>query len=129
MQGVVPYLIGAGQLCPAVSAPQLAAQVDVETGGSWNPSLVSPAGAQGLAQFMPGTWPSYGRDDDGTKNVSPFDLNDAVMAMGRYDCALASATAPTPPRPPRRRRMDLMLAAYNAGPEAVTRAERRPAHP
>jgi len=128
MQGVVPYLVKAGQLCPAVSAPQLAAQVDVETGGSWNPSLVSPAGAQGLAQFMPGTWPSYGRDDDGTGNVSPFNPNDAVMAMGRYDCELAGATAPiaaaTATAP-----MDLMLAAYNAGPNAVTRANGVPPIP
>jgi cell wall-associated NlpC family hydrolase len=128
MQSVVPYLIGAGQLCPAVSAPELAAQVDVETGGSWNPDLVSPAGAEGLAQFMPGTWPSYGKDDDGTGNVSPFNPNDAVMAMGRYDCALANATAPiaasTDTAP-----MDLMLAAYNAGLGAVQQANGVPEVP
>jgi len=128
MQSVVPYLIGAGQLCPAVSAPELAAQVDVETGGSWNPDLVSPAGAEGLAQFMPGTWPSYGKDDDGTGNVTPFNPNDAVMAMGRYDCVLANATAPiaasTDSAP-----MDLMLAAYNAGLGAVQRANGVPEVP
>jgi len=127
-QGVVPYLIQAGQLCPAVSAPELAAQVDVETGGIWNPDLVSPAGAEGLAQFMPGTWPTYGKDDDGTGNVSPFNPNDAVMAMGRYDCALANATAPiaaaTAAAP-----MDLMLAAYNAGLGAVQQANGVPPIP
>jgi len=128
MQRVVPYVVQAGQLCPAVSAPELAAQIDVETGGSWNPDLVSPAGAEGLAQFMPGTWPSYGKDDDGTGNVSPFNPNDAVMAMGRYDCALASATAPiaasTDTAP-----TDLVLAAYNAGLGAVQQANGVPPIP
>jgi cell wall-associated NlpC family hydrolase len=128
MQGVVPYLIEAGQLCPAVSAPELAAQINVETGGSWNPDLVSPAGAEGLAQFMPDTWPSYARDDDGTGNVSPYNPNDAVMAMGRYDCALATATSPiaaaTNTAP-----MDLMLAAYNAGLTAVKQANGVPSIP
>ena len=77
-------------------------------------------GAEGLSQFMPGTWPSWGKDDDGNGRVSPYDPGDAIMAQGRYDCALAKqvqgykdsgqATGET---------LDLALAAYNAGPGAV----------
>jgi len=70
------WVIQAGSQCGQIVAPLIAAQLDVES--SWNPNAVSPSGAQGLAQFMPGTWPSWGRDDDG--RTSPFDPGDAIMA-------------------------------------------------
>ena len=38
---------------------------------------------------MPGTWPAYGKDDDGNGTSSPFDIGDAVMAQGRYMCQIA----------------------------------------
>src|SRR5439155_25600190 len=41
-----------------VSAGVLAAQLEAES--SFNPDAVSPAGAEGIAQFMPGTAASYG---------------------------------------------------------------------
>ena len=47
-----------------VSAALLAAQLYVESG--FNPFAVSPAGARGIAQFMPGTARTYGLHD-------PFD--------------------------------------------------------
>ncbi len=46
-------------------------------------------GAEGLSQFMPGTWKTWGRDDDGNGSASPYDPGDAIMAQGRYDCDLA----------------------------------------
>ncbi len=81
--GTVPadyqtWVIQAGSQCGQIVAPLIAAQLDVES--SWNPNAVSPSGAQGLAQFMPGTWPSWGRDDDGNGRISPFDPGDAIMA-------------------------------------------------
>ncbi|WP_067067580.1 C40 family peptidase [Carbonactinospora thermoautotrophica] len=115
--GTVPaaylsWVLKAGSLCPQVSAPLIAAQIEAESG--WRPGAVSPAGARGIAQFMPGTWPHWGRDDDGNGRVSPHDPGDAIMAMGRYDCALARQVASVPGDPTAN-----MLAAYNAGPGAV----------
>src|SRR5579884_88711 len=102
----------ASRTCPQISAPLLAAQLDQESG--FDPTIVSPAGAQGIAQFMPGTWPDWAQNDDGTGHISPFNPTDAIMAMARYDCALARKTANVPGDA-----TDNMLAAYNAGPNAV----------
>jgi len=81
------WVIKAGSMCAEVSPPLIAAQIEVESG--WNPQAVSPAGAEGFSQFMPYTWPTYGRDEDGNGVVSPFDPADAIMAQGRFDCAAA----------------------------------------
>lgn len=43
-----------------ISTDVLAAQIQQESG--WNPNAQSPAGAQGIAQFMPGTAAQYGLD-------------------------------------------------------------------
>ncbi|KNE82909.1 MULTISPECIES: peptidoglycan DD-metalloendopeptidase family protein [Streptomyces] len=114
----VPWVLRAGAMCPEIGPAVIAAQIEAES--NWNPDAESPVGAQGLSQFMPGTWTSWGRDDDGNGRVSPFDPGDAIMAQGRYDCSLAKqvkrykdrgiAAGPT---------LDLTLAAYNAGPGAV----------
>ncbi|MBF6341577.1 M23 family metallopeptidase [Nocardia abscessus] len=110
----------AGGLCPQISAALLAAQGKAESG--FNPHAVSGSDAQGPAQFMPDTWPSYGADDDGNGQVSPFDIGDAIMAQGRYMCTIAAQVdawidegkvhAPNG-------RTELYLAAYNAGEGAV----------
>ncbi|MGW5569765.1 C40 family peptidase [Nocardia thailandica] len=91
--GTVPpeyeaWVIRAGTLCEEVSAPLIAAQIEQESG--WNPEAVSPAGAQGLSQFMPYTWPSYGRDANGNGVISPFDPPDAIMAQAVFDCETAA---------------------------------------
>jgi hypothetical protein len=81
-----PWYRRAGGLCPQISAALLAAQGKAESG--FNPNAVSGSGAQGPAQFMRETWPSYG-DDDGNGQASPFDVGDAIMGQGRYMCAIA----------------------------------------
>ena len=68
----------AAQTCPGVTAPLLAAQLDAESG--WNPNAVSPVGAQGLAQFMPGTWTSEGVDGDGDGLRDPFNPAGAIAS-------------------------------------------------
>lgn len=115
----VPWVERAGSLCPTFSAPVIAAQIDTESG--WNPLAVSPAGAEGLAQFEPSTWPAYSADDAGDGNVSPFNPPDALMAAGRYDCALASALAPLA-KSSGQSVLTLALDGYNAGIAAVTSA-------
>jgi hypothetical protein len=94
-----------------VSPPQIAAQTQQES--AWNKDAVSSAGAQGLGQFLPGTWATWGRAD-APGPVSPFNPGDALMAMGRYDCAISAEVARVPGSP-----LANMLAGYNAGPAAV----------
>jgi cell wall-associated NlpC family hydrolase len=116
---LLPWVTKAGSLCPAIAPALIAAQIQVES--TWNAQDLSPAGAEGIAQFMPGTFPSYAADDDGTGNVSAFNPADAIVAAGRYDCALVArvrALAETSGTPA----LSLALAAYNAGPRAVADA-------
>lgn len=108
----------AGRVCVAVPAPIIAAQLDKESG--WNPRAVSPAGAQGIAQFMPGTWASAGVDGNRDGKRDPFDPADAIPAQARLMCALAKDAAGWVKAG--RVRGDVLtvaLAAYNAGPGNV----------
>ena len=84
----------------SVSATLLAAQIYVESG--FNPFAVSPAGAQGIAQFMPGTARGIGLSD-------PFDAPAAISAQAHLMRDLLRRFGTVP----------LALAAYNAGPGAV----------
>ena len=83
-----------------VSATLLAAQLYAES--NFNPFAVSPAGAQGIAQFMPGTAAAMGLRD-------PFDAERAIDAQARLMRDLLRRFPAVP----------LALAAYNAGPGAV----------
>jgi Transglycosylase SLT domain/D-alanyl-D-alanine carboxypeptidase len=83
-----------------VSAALLAGQEMAESG--FDPDAGSPAGAQGIAQFLPGTAASYG-----LKN--PFDPTEAIDAEAHlmHDLLVRFGSP------------ELALAAYNAGPGAV----------
>jgi Transglycosylase SLT domain/D-alanyl-D-alanine carboxypeptidase/Putative Flp pilus-assembly TadE/G-like len=83
-----------------VSAAMLAAQLMAES--NFNPFATSSAGAQGIAQFIPGTAAAYGLDD-------PFDPDEAIDAQAHlmHDL-IAQLGSP-----------QLALAAYNAGPAPV----------
>lgn len=116
-----PLYRKAGAICPQISAPLLAAQGKQESG--FDPRAVSSVGAQGIAQFMPSTWPAYGRDENGDGTADPFDPEDAIPGQGRYMCAIATQVdtwiaegqvklGPAGPE-------ELYLAAYNAGEGAV----------
>jgi soluble lytic murein transglycosylase-like protein len=93
-----------------VGAALLSAQIYAESG--FNPFARSPAGAQGIAQFMPGTARSYGLRN-------PFDPEAAINAQARLmrDHLRRFASVP------------LALAAYNAGPAAVSRCMCIPPYP
>ncbi len=102
--------------CPQLTESVLAAQLFQESG--FRADAVSSANAQGIAQFIPSTWAHQGRDENGDGVASPFDPDDAVPAAARYDCALAREFAGIPGDP-----AALMLAGYNAGPQAVKDAQ------
>jgi soluble lytic murein transglycosylase-like protein len=83
-----------------VSAALLAAQLYAES--NFNPFARSPAGAQGIAQLMPGTARALGVRD-------PFDAASAIDAQARLMRDLLRRFGAVP----------LALAAYNAGPAPV----------
>jgi cell wall-associated NlpC family hydrolase len=121
-------VLAAGGLCAAAAPSIIAAQIEAES--NWNPRAVSPAGAQGIAQFMPATWTTWGTDADADGTSSPFDPGDAIAAQGRYDCALAAQIQTALGAGTVHGQLtDLMLAAYNAGPGAVLSAGGVPAIP
>ncbi len=83
-----------------VSAALLAAQIYAES--NFNPFAVSGAGAQGIAQFMPGTARGYGLRN-------PFDAAASIDAQAHLMRDLLRRFGSVP----------LALAGYNAGPGAV----------
>ena len=91
---------------PAVLAAQLMAE------SNFNPFAVSPAGAQGIAQFMPATAAAYGLAD-------PFDAAGAIQTQARLMSDLLRQFGS----------VELALAAYNAGPGAVAACRCVPPYP
>ena len=80
---------------PAVAGAQLADE------SSWDPHALSPTGAEGIAQFEPATWATWGNGGD------PYNPSDAIPAYGRYMAALMKQFHGN---------LRDALAAYNAGP-------------
>ncbi|WP_068013913.1 lytic transglycosylase domain-containing protein [Rhodoplanes sp. Z2-YC6860] len=68
----------------------------------FNPRVISSAGAQGIAQFMPGTASSRGLAD-------PFEPTGALAASAKYLAELVDQFG----------NLGLAAAAYNAGPKRV----------
>lgn len=108
----------AGSMCEGVTGPLIAAQIEAES--AWNPSAGSPAGAQGIAQFMPSTWASNGKDYNGDGKADIHDPADAIPSQGQYMCnQLAAVDQLLANGKASGDRIDLALAAYNAGIGAV----------
>ncbi|QKD79448.1 lytic transglycosylase domain-containing protein [Actinomyces marmotae] len=111
----------AGSICPEVTAPALAAQIEAES--NWDPAATSPAGAQGIAQFMPGTWASAGKDGDGDGRADISNPQDAIYSQGAYMCSLVEGVKKLQASGSVSGEvLDLALAAYNAGLGAVQSA-------
>jgi len=112
----------AGSMCGAAPPAVIAAQIQQESG--WNPKAVSSAGAEGISQFLPSTWPNWSKPGQ-----SPFDPAAAILAQGRYDCAIAKSMAAARREGRLPRAIDLtsaMLAGYNAGPGTAAAWLREP---
>ncbi len=101
-----------GNLCSAINPALLAAQLYQESG--FNPTAKSPAQAQGIAQFIPGTWAAHGIDGDRDGDRDVWDPNDAIPSAASYDCELATYVKDVPGNA-----TENMLASYNAGAYAV----------
>ena len=71
-------VIRAGYICQVVTPSIIAAQIDQES--NWNPNAGSSAGARGIAQFIPSTWASSGKDGDGDGQA------DIWNQIGRASC-------------------------------------------
>lgn len=95
-------LVNSAATAHGVSAPWLAALLQAESG--WNPTAVSPVGAQGVGQLMPSTARSLGVTD-------PFDPAQSIDGAARYLAAQYERFGT----------WELAAAAYNAGPGAVER--------
>ncbi|MGK5631294.1 transglycosylase SLT domain-containing protein [Streptomyces sp. URMC 123] len=110
-----PWILKAGATCPQVSPALIAAQLSAESNfndTAQGPPLAGGVRAQGIAQFIPSTFATYGQDDDGNGRVSVWDAGDSIMAQARLMCQLvkdaersgySGGTIP------------LALAGYNAG--------------
>lgn len=98
----------------------VAAQIQQES--QWNPNAGSPVGAQGIAQFMPDTWSKYG----GGKDV--HDPHAAFEGYGKYMKALGDEVSNVAGGDANKK-VQLTLAAYNAGPGAVQSAHGVPPYP
>lgn len=105
----------AGNTCPAVSPNLLAALLKQES--NFGPKRTSPAGAQGIAQFMPSTWETSGIDGNGDGKRDVWDPEDAIPSSAKYLCAVAEEVKDVPGD-----KQSNMLAAYNAGSHAVRKA-------
>ena len=93
-------------MSPALLAAQLMAE------SNFNPFAVSPAGASGIAQFMPATAAAYGLSD-------PFDAEAAIDAQAHLMSDLLGDFGD----------VSLALAAYNAGPAPVQACSCVPSYP
>lgn len=88
-------------------------QALVQTESDFNPKLVSSAGAMGLCQLMPATAAQLGVKD-------PFDPQQSLEGGAKYLAQMVKQFNGD---------LKLALAAYNAGPGAVTRAGGVPPFP
>ena len=101
-------------------ASVLAAQARVESG--FDPDAVSPAGAEGMMQFVPATWARFGFDGDGDGRARVQEPADAVPSAVAYRSYLRDVLADLPGADDPAVLDRLVLAGYNAGPGAVLRA-------
>ncbi|MGW2866341.1 C40 family peptidase [Streptomyces sp. NPDC001205] len=110
----------AGKTCAEISPNILGALLQTES--EFIPDRTSPAGAEGIAQFMPSTWETSGIDGNGDGKRNIWDPEDAIPSAAKYLCEMAKETKDVPGD-----HQSNMLAAYNAGSGAVRGAHGVPA--
>ena len=87
----------------------------------FNPKAVSPVGARGVAQIMPGTWNEWAPRCD-MAGADPFDAEASVTVGAAYMAYLhAKWHSPRPAID----RVCLTMASYNAGLGSLLNAQKR----
>jgi len=84
-----------------------------------NPNAISPAGARGIAQFMPGTWEEW-RQVSGTL-AGPHDAGESIKAGAWY--MYRQRAIWKSPRPEEDRH-NLALASYNGGAGNIIKSQK-----
>jgi cell wall-associated NlpC family hydrolase len=108
-----PMILKAAADCDQGLSPAvLAAQLKQESGFNADPGP-SEAGALGIAQFMPGTWPTWATDGNGNGTKDPLEPADAIAAQGKFMCSLLKKGKAHPEY--KGSPIELALAGYNAG--------------
>jgi murein DD-endopeptidase MepM/ murein hydrolase activator NlpD len=114
------WVIRAGSICPEITPPLIAAQIEQES--NWHPDALAHnppergGDAIGIAQIQQATWDQWGEDANGNGTNSPWDPEDAIWAQGGLMCdlvewakrLLAAGALDGDP-------VDLALAAYFCG--------------
>lgn len=107
-----PLIQDAAASCDEGLPPSiLAAQLKQES--NFRPDAGSEVGAQGIAQFMPSTWQTWGRDRNGDGKKDVWDPEDAIPAQGDFMCSLLKKGKAHPDY--KGSPVELALAGYNAG--------------
>jgi soluble lytic murein transglycosylase-like protein len=99
------YVVIARQAANSAGIPPNYFVLQIRQESNFNPNAVSPAGAVGIAQFLPSTAATLG--------VNPYDPISSLYGAARYMASLDKSCSGDYAK---------ALAAYNAGPPAVTRA-------
>lgn len=118
----------AGGVCDVIGPVVIAAQIEHES--SFNKDMLGPNGEKGISQLPPDVFEEYGEDEDDNDETSATDPEDSIMAQGRYMCALAEKVKPivdSGEAPEDEGVLDLTLAAYGVGLDAVQEAKAVPA--
>lgn len=117
-----PVIRKAAKRCEQVPVEVFAAQIAAESG--WDPTAVSPAGARGIAQFMPAVWDQYGIDADGDGSADIWNPVDAIHSAAELNCINRRLV-----RDASGNRLQNTLAAYNAGFGSVLKYDGIPPFP
>lgn len=86
------------------------------------PNAVSPVGAMGLCQFMPGTWSDVLKNMGLNEDTSVWDAKFNIMASAYYMSTLAKGWSSNRPMVDRKK---LSNASYNAGMGNLLKAQTR----
>ena len=119
-----PWLKKAGALCPEITPAVMASLYSSKNGFKYGPGTeVSPGGGRGPGGFTTAAWTAYGKDGDGDGKMDIQGVADPVMTSGYRLCELVKqAQSWQQAGEVEGDTVELALAAYDVGPDAVRAA-------